>query len=74
MPLRCRAARHRLDLRVVAQIAPACKAAVGQLTKAQQALDITEYNARALRNGFAVGQAPKVIVDVRPDGFDGSVK
>lgn len=47
----------------LAQVVPEYASARTELTKADQALTITKYNAEALRRGFSEGQAPLLIVD-----------
>lgn len=47
----------------VAEIVPEFRHAKEQLRAADQALQITKFNANALRRGFEVGRPPSVIVD-----------
>jgi hypothetical protein len=47
---------------------PEYGAARTQLTKAQQARTIIEYNAKALRQGSTEGRSPTVLVE--PGGYD----
>jgi hypothetical protein len=52
----------------LAQVVPEFGRAREQLTKAEQALQITEHNANALRRGFTEGRPPTVLVE--PGGYD----
>ena len=52
----------------VAEAAPEFDSARKQLTKADQALQITQYNAKALLRGFSEGRPPTVLVD--PSNYD----
>jgi hypothetical protein len=52
----------------VAQVVPEYSAARERLGKAEKALQITEYNAKALRKGFTEGRPPTVLAD--PHKYD----
>lgn len=52
----------------VTRVVPEYRRARERLTKADQALQITEYNARSLHRGFGSGRPPRVLAD--PSRYD----